>query len=310
MTTIIPLSEIQRDPQTVLTVGTFDGVHEGHRTIIDRVVKHARHLKCRSIVVTFDPHPREIIQPGRGSVQLLTTTEERAELLDRLGVDIMLIIPFNRDFSLMTSEQFVRNIIYKRIGVREFVIGYDHRFGHDRQGSGETVKRLGQELGFSVEVVEAHEIAAITVSSTQVRKALKEQGDVELARRFLGRPYRLIATVIHGDKRGKELGYPTANLRPENPKKIIPANGIYAVTVLIAGSEYKGMMSIGVRPTFETDNLRTIEVNLFDFDRNIYGETVEVRFIKRIRDELKFTSVNELIAEMANDKRIAQEVNK
>jgi len=310
MTKIIPLSEIKRDPNTVLTVGTFDGVHEGHQTIIERVVDHAKKRNARSIIVTFDPHPREIIQPGKEGIHLLTTIEERAELLDRLGVEIMLVIPFDRDFSLLTSEQFVRNIIYSKIGVNEFVIGYDHHFGRDRQGSRDTVERIGKDLGFKVEIIEAHEIGQITVSSTQVRKALELRGEVELAAKFLGRPYRFTATVIHGDKRGKKIGYPTANLKPDNPKKVIPSNGVYAVDVLVNSEIYKGMMNIGVRPTFDGSHERTLEVNVFDFDQNIYGETIEVRFIKRIRNERKFQSVEDLISQLGDDKRVAQEINK
>ena len=310
MTRIIPLSKINRDQNTVLTVGTFDGVHEGHQTIIERVVDHARAGNLRSIIVTFDPHPREIIQPGKEGIHLLTTIEERAELLDKLGVDIMLVIPFDRDFSLLTSEQFVRDIIYEKIGVSEFVIGYDHHFGRDRKGSRETVERIGKNLGFNVEVVEAHEIGKITVSSTQVRKALELKGDVELARTFLGRPYRLTATVVHGDKRGKKIGYPTANLKPDNRRKVIPSNGVYAVDLILEDETYKGMMNIGVRPTFDGNDERTLEVNLFNFNRDIYGETVEVRFIKRIRAERKFQSVEDLIAQLGDDKRVAQEINK
>ncbi len=310
MTKIISLSDIDRDANTVLTVGTFDGVHEGHQTIIERVVDHAQKLGARSIVVTFDPHPREIIHTGKGGIHLLTTIEERAELLDKLCVNIMLVIPFDRDFSLLTSEQFVRDILYRKIGVREFVIGYDHHFGRDREGSRETVERLGRALDFKVEVVEAHDIGEITVSSTQVRKALEQTGHVELATKFLSRPYRLKSTVIHGDKRGKKIGYPTANLKPDKTNKVIPANGVYAVDVVIDDEVFKGMMNIGVRPTFDGSDERTLEVNLFDFDRNIYGETVEVRFIKRIRDERKFQSVKELIAQLGDDKRVAQEINK
>lgn len=310
MTKIISLSEINRDPNTVLTVGTFDGVHEGHQTIIERVVDHAKKLNARSIVVTFDPHPREIIQPGKQGIHLLTTIEERAELLDRIGVQIMLVIPFDRDFSLLTSEQFVRDVIYDKIGVREFVIGYDHHFGRDREGSRDTVERIGKDLNFKVEVVEAHEIGKITVSSTQVRKALELRGEVGLAQKFLGRPYRFSATVIHGDKRGRKIGYPTANLKPDNPKKVIPSNGVYAVDVVVNDHLFKGMMNIGVRPTFDGSDERTLEVNLFDFDQDIYGETLEVRFIKRIRDERKFQSVDDLIAQLSDDKRVAQEINK
>ncbi|HKJ32868.1 MAG TPA: bifunctional riboflavin kinase/FAD synthetase [Balneolales bacterium] len=310
MTEIVYLNDIKRDPNTVLTVGTFDGVHEGHKTIIKRVVDSAKKINARSALITFDPHPREILQPGKSGIKLLTTLEERAEILNDLGISVMVVIPFDRDFSLLSSEDFIKNIIFEKIGVSKFVIGYDHQFGRNREGTKATVNKLGKELGFDVEVVEAHEVGEITVSSTTVRKALKEKGDVDLAKSFLGRPYHLKGTVIHGDKRGKKIGFPTANIKPENQKKIIPKNGVYAVSIKVGDTIYKGMMNIGVRPTFDGSDERTLEVNIFEFDQNIYGEDVDLWFIKRIRDEQRFNSVDELIAQINNDKEIAQRVNK
>lgn len=310
MTKIEYLSDVQRNPDTVLTVGTFDGVHEGHKVLIRRVVEKAEKYHCRSAVVTFDPHPREVINAGKDRIHLLTTLHERAEILADLGVDLMIVIPFDRDFSLLSSEEFIRNIIYKEIGVKLFVIGYDHQFGHNREGGRSTVRELGKALGFDVHVVEAHEIGEITVSSSSVRRALEQRGDVDLARKFLGRPYRICGTVVHGDSRGKQIGYPTANIQPENHKKVIPQNGVYAVNVTVDGNRYKGMMNIGIRPTFEPDNDRTLEVNIFDFNENIYGLPIEVHFIHRIRDELKFNSVEELIKAIDSDKEIAQKINK
>lgn len=310
MAKLVYLEDVERKPNTVLTVGTFDGVHKGHRTLMDTVVDKARARDARSVIVTFDPHPREIINPGSKGIRLLTTLQERCEILEDLGIDLMVVIPFDRDFSLLSSEEFVKDIIYEKIGVSEFVIGYDHHFGKDREGSIDTIRRLGEQLGFDSYVVSRQEVGDHTVSSTAIRKALQEAGDVELATELLGRHYMLNGTVVHGDKRGKLLGFPTANLRPQHPNKVIPLDGVYAVKVRINGDFYAGMMNIGTRPTFDDDEERTLEVNIFDFDRDIYGKNLQVRFLKRIRDEMKFSGKEELIAQLEKDKKIAQEVNK
>ncbi len=310
MTEIVNLKDVKRDTDTVLTVGTFDGVHEGHKTIISRVVETAKAKHAKSVLVTFDPHPREIIKAGINGIHLITTLQERAEILDKLGIDEMIVIPFTRDFSLISSEKFIREYLFEKIGLSKIIIGYDHQFGHNREGTKTTLKNLGNELGFEVEVVEAHEIGTITVSSTQVRKALEERGEVELAHKFLGHPYRITGTVVHGDKRGKSIGFPTANIKPDNVKKVIPKNGVYAVTIIIGNEHFKGMMNIGVRPTFEDGNARTLEVNIFDFNQEIYGLNVEIWFIKRIRDEMKFNGVDQLIMQLQKDKEIALKLNK
>lgn len=307
MAEFVFLKDAERDPNSVITVGTFDGVHAGHRAIIDTVVEKAEERDARSVLVTFDPHPRDIINPGDDGIELLTTLQERSEVLNELGIDTMIVIPFDRDFSLLSSEEFVRNIIHKKIGVSEFVIGYDHQFGRNREGTIETIERLGQELGFDSYVVSKKEVGDKTVSSTAIRKAISEEGNVEEASEFLQRPYRLNGTVVHGDKRGKEIGFPTANIKPEHTNKVIPKDGVYAVKVRINGDLYDGMMNIGKRPTFD-GNEQTLEVNLFNFDEEIYGKEVQVRFIGRIRDEKRFDGKEGLVEQLKQDEREARKI--
>lgn len=307
MAELVHLKDVKRDPNSVVTVGTFDGVHAGHRAIMDTVLKRASERKARSVIITFNPHPREIINPGGGGIELLTTLQERREILEEIGIDTLVVIPFDRDFSLLSSEEFIRDIIFGQIGVSEFVIGYDHQFGRNREGTIETIEQLGKELGFDACVVSRREVGARTVSSTTIRRAISEKGDVKLAAELLQRRYRLNGMVIHGDKRGKEIGFPTANIRPGHANKIIPKDGVYAVKVRFDGQWYGGMMNIGLRPTFNGKK-RALEVHLFDFDENIYGKEVQVRFFDRIRDELKFSGVDELIAQLREDRNRALEI--
>jgi riboflavin kinase/FMN adenylyltransferase len=307
MARLIELKNIDHVPNTVLTVGTFDGVHRGHRALIETVVDKARQRNARSVVVTFDPHPREIINPGKSGIQMLTTLKERCELLEDIGVDVLLVIPFDRDFSLLTSEEFVRDVIYKKVGVSEFVIGYDHQFGRDREGTIETIEKLGEKLGFDSHVVSKQEMGDVTISSTLIRKTLSEEGNVKQAAEYLNRRYLLNGIVTHGDQRGKPIGFPTANLKPEHENKVIPKNGVYAVKVRVEGIWYGGMMNIGIRPTFEGQE-RTLEVNIFSFNEDIYGQTIQVRFIDRIRDEMKFSGIEELKDQLAKDKKMTLEL--
>ena len=302
MARLIELKNIERVPNTVLTVGTFDGVHRGHRALIETVVEKARERNARSVVVTFDPHPREIINPGKSGIQMLTTLKERSELLEDIGVDVLLVIPFDRDFSLLTSEEFVRDVIYKHVGVSEFVIGYDHQFGRDREGTIDTIEKLGKDLGFDSHVVSKQEMGDVTISSTLIRKTLSEEGDVRQAAEYLNRRYLLNGIVTHGDQRGKPIGFPTANLKPEHENKVIPKNGVYAVRVRVDGTWHGGMMNIGIRPTFEGQE-RTLEVNIFEFDEDIYGQTIQVRFVDRIREEMKFEGIEELKEQLQQDKK-------
>ena len=301
MAELIELENIKHEPNTVVTVGTFDGVHQGHRALMETVVNKAKARDARSVVVTFDPHPREIINPGKEGIKLLTTLKERAEILEDLGIDILLVIPFDRDFSLLTSEEFVRDVIYDKVGVSEFVIGYDHHFGRDRKGTIETIEKLGKELNFEAYVVSKQEMGKVTISSTVIRNTLAKEGNVKQAAEYLNRRYLLNGIVIHGDERGRTIGYPTANLKPEHENKVIPKNGVYAVKVRVGDEWFGGMMNIGIRPTFG-ELTRTIEVNIFEFNREIYGDTIQVRFVDRIRDEVKFDGIEELKAQLDADK--------
>lgn len=309
MAQLVYLDEVKRELNSVITVGTFDGVHAGHRVLMDTVRNKANERNARSVIVTFDPHPREIINPGDAGIKLLTTLQERREILEELGIDMLLVIPFDRDFSLLTAEEFIRDIIFEKVGVSEFVIGYDHHFGRDREGTIETVERLGGELGFDAYVVSKQEVGAQTVSSTAIRKAISEEGNMRKASRMLQRPYQLNGMVIHGDKRGKEIGYPTANLKPVEPRKIIPKEGVYAVRVKLGDQLLGGMMNIGRRPTFDGEG-QTLEVNLFNFDATIYGKTLQIRFLQRIRDEIKFDGVEELVGQLQEDEKQAKEILK
>ena len=296
------IDQVHRESNTTLTVGTFDGVHAGHRVLIKTVVKEAEKSGGRSVIVTFDPHPREIINPGESGIKLLSSLKERCELLADLGIDEMVVIPFDRDFSLLTSEEFVKTIIWQKIGVSNFIIGYDHHFGRDREGTIDTVKRLGVELGFRSQVVSKQEVGDKTVSSTAIRKAIQESGDMTQAAKFLERYYLLNGRVVHGDKRGKSLGFPTANIQPENRSKVIPRKGVYAVWIRVDESYYRGMMNIGERPTFEEANF-SIEVHILDFDEDIYGREIQVQFVERIRDEMVFNGKNELIEQLIKDRK-------
>jgi riboflavin kinase/FMN adenylyltransferase len=302
MAKLVYLKDINRERNSVITVGTFDGVHAGHRVLMETVKKKAQKADARSVIVTFDPHPREIINPGDAGIKLLTTLPERREILEEVGIDVLLVIPFNRDFSLLTAEEFVRDIIYEKVGVSEFVIGYDHHFGRDREGTIETVERLGNTLGFDAYVVSKQEVGDQTVSSTAIRNAISKEGNMQKAAGMLRRTYRLSGTVVHGDKRGQKIGFPTANISPNDNRKIIPKDGVYAVKVKVEGEPWRGMMNIGQRPTFEGKK-PALEVHIFGFDKTIYGMTIEIEFIKRIRDEKKFEGVDELIAQLEEDKK-------
>ena len=303
-TELIYLKDIERVANSVVTVGTFDGVHEGHKSLINTVVEKAKKRDARSVVISFDPHPRDIINPGTAGIKQLTTIRERREILEDIGIDVLLIIPFDRDFSLLSSEEFVKNIVFEKIGVSEFVIGYDHHFGKDRSGSIETIENLGKELGFEAYIVSKKEMGDITVSSTLIRKVLAADGDVQLASSLLGRSYLLNGIVIHGDKRGRSIGFPTANLKAEHPNKVIPKDGVYAVRVRVADVWYQGMMNIGNRPTFEGAS-KALEVNIFEFDEVIYGQTIQVRFMQRLRGEKKFSGIDGLVEQLKQDQKDA-----
>jgi riboflavin kinase/FMN adenylyltransferase len=290
----------------VLTTGTFDGVHLGHLRIIKRLQELAVSSGGESVVLTFHPHPRMVLYPDDDSLRLLSTLEEKISLLELAGVQHLIIHPFSREFSRLTSLEFVRNIIVNQIGTRKLVIGYNHHFGRNREGSFEHLKEYGPLYGFDVEEIPAKDVDHVEVSSTKIRKALQE-GDILTANAFLGHSYSLEGKVVKGRQLGRELGFPTANIHLADPYKLVPADGIYAVGVHAAGKEWIGMMSIGMNPTVD-GKVRTLEVNILNFEKDIYGETIRVSFVKRLRDEVKFSGLEELKEQLYRDQAATLQV--
>ena len=294
------LSDIKYVKNTILTLGTFDGIHLGHQHIISAVVEKTKKNKMRNFVLTFDPHPRKVLSKD-DKVYLLSSLEEKVEMFTKLGVENIFVIEFTKEFSQQSAEQFITDYLVKGIGVSEIVIGYDHHFGKGRGGNAETLTSLGEESGFTVDNIPSFKLDDIIISSTKVRNALSE-GDVALAAKMLGRSYRFSGTVVGGDKRGRELGYPTANIQLDYPEKLLPLIGIYAVKVILQNQTHNGLLSIGRRPTFYEDGEVVSEVYIYDFNRQIYGEKISIELVERLRGEEKFNSTDELIAQMNKDK--------
>lgn len=284
----------------VVTIGTFDGVHIGHRKIISGIKELAESTGGETVILTFFPHPRMILHPEDESIKLITTMAEKAELMERLGVDHLIITPFSRDFSNQSAESYIRDVLVNKIGTKKIVIGYDHRFGKDRQGGLEDLQRLGPVYSFDVVEIPEQDINEVAISSTRIRNALLS-GDIHLANSFLGYPFFITGKVVRGDQIGRQLGYPTANIVVEEKYKLIPCDGIFAVTVIVAGLTYKGMAYIGSRPTVN-GLTRNIEVNIFDFDEEIYNQTIRMEFHHYIRGDVKFSSLDELKIQLAQDK--------
>jgi riboflavin kinase/FMN adenylyltransferase len=299
MDVVFSRNTIQYDKNTVVTVGTFDGVHEGHREILREVVRRATARGGRSVVVTFEPHPREVV--GTAAVQLLTTLDERQRLIDEVGPDILFVIPFTYEFSRQSFREFYLTYFIEGIGVSEIVEGYDHHFGRDREGNIEELLKLGKEFELSIVVVKPYTVDGEVVSSSKIRQHLID-GNVERARVLLGRPYSVTGTVVRGEGRGARLGYPTANIALASAKKIVPRDGIYFVGVRVDQKFHPGMASIGVRPTFSSNGQRTVEVNILEYRGDLYGQSIELHFLKRLRDEQKFDSAEALVAQMDRDR--------
>jgi len=295
------LNEIQKDPATIVSVGTFDGVHLAHQEIVREVVNRARMKEGRSVIVTFEPHPKEVVGSPNGPVRLLTTLDDRIALLEHLNVGILFIINFTYEFSRLTPRAFYENYVVKGIGASEVVVGYDHMFGRDRKAGIAELITMGKEFNFSVFAVHPYTVDGEIVSSTTVRKELSA-GNIERANMFLGYQYSLQGSVVPGDRRGKSIGYPTANISPLSVKKLVPGRGVYLVAIDVGGRQLFGMMNIGVRPTVTAAGEETIEVHIFDLHGDIYGEHVTVSFLKRLRDEKQFASVRELVMQLARDK--------
>ena len=297
---------------SVVTVGTFDGVHRGHQAVLAEIVRRAQGWGTESVVVTFDPHPLEVVNPS-AAPRLLTLPAERQRLLAAAGVSRVVTLPFTPELARLTPEAFVRDVLQAQVGVRELVLGHDHGFGRGRSGDVETVRRIGASDGFAVDVVEAVMDDGKAISSTLIRVALAH-GDLRLAGRWLGRGYGVLGTVTRGAGRGRTIGVPTINLPVPDARKLLPPDGVYAVWVTIEGRgtgegggvRYGGMMNQGPRPTFGVTE-RGLEVHLFDFDGELYGETVWVEWVQRLRDVRQFPSRDALIEQLANDRAAARE---
>lgn len=301
------IHEFHKIDHAVVTIGTFDGVHLGHQKIISRLQKLAKQTKGETVVLTFFPHPRMILHPEDESIKLISTMAEKAQLLENLGIDHLIITPFTRDFSNLSPQAYIKDILVDRIGMKNIVIGYDHRFGKDRKGGLPDLQHYAAIYGFQVEEISQQDINDVAVSSTKIRTALLA-GDVKMAREFLGHPFSLTGEVIKGDQIGRKMGFPTANIFVKENYKLIPSDGIYAVEVDIFTPNpinqvsLKGMAYIGHRPTVH-GMTRNIEVNLFDFDANLYDQSIRLNFIHFVREDQRFNSLEELRLQLVVDEK-------
>ncbi|WP_026811553.1 bifunctional riboflavin kinase/FAD synthetase [Arenibacter latericius] len=299
MITVQSISRYDKIHSTAITIGTFDGIHVGHRKILERLINNAKVLGLKSTVLTFFPHPRMVLQQDV-SIQLLNTIEEKVQIMKSLGLDYLIIHPFTKDFSRLSATEFVRDILVNELKVKKIIIGYDHRFGRNRNADINDLIAFGNTLDFQVEEISAQEINEVSVSSTKIRKAL-EEGDIRRANKYLGYRYMLTGTVVKGKGLGRKLDFPTANLSIVEDYKLIPKNGVYVVSSVINGKTVYGMMNIGVNPTV-AGTKRTIEINFFYFNQDLYGKKLQIDIIDRIRDEIKFDSLEALKAQLGKDR--------
>ncbi|TDO23324.1 bifunctional riboflavin kinase/FAD synthetase [Pedobacter duraquae] len=294
------LSEFTKLTNAAVTIGTFDGVHFGHHKIIKRLCELAKINGGESVILTFFPHPRLIIDPENQDLKMLNTIDEKAKILEELGVDHLIITPFTRDFSNLSPQEYIANILVGQLGMKQIIVGYDHRFGKDRKGGMKELQEYSTILNYGIEEIPEQDINDVAVSSTKIRTAILE-GNVALAAEYLGYYFSLYGRVIKGDKIGRTIGFPTANIFVEESYKIIPSDGIYAVTVAIDKREYRGMAYIGQRPTIN-GMTRNIEVNIFDFDQEIYGQYITMYFNEFLRHDVKFTGLEALKVQLGKDK--------
>lgn len=293
--------DLHKIPHPVLTIGTFDGVHLGHQKIINQLNEVAKKTGGESVLFTFYPHPRMVLFPDSHGLQLIQTQEEKQEKLKRIGLQNMIVHPFTPNFSRISAIEFVRDFLVNQLKVKTLIIGYDHHFGKNREGDIELLKELAPVYEFEVIEIDAKEVDEVNVSSTKIRDALKE-GDVELANSYLGEEFEINGKVVHGEKIGTKLGFPTANIDIESDIKLIPKQGVYASkTVLQNGETYYSLLSIGERPTVDSSGKLSIETYLLDFDGNLYGDYVKIKLLKYLREEEKFDTLNELIQAMHKD---------
>ncbi|MEX1192107.1 MAG: bifunctional riboflavin kinase/FAD synthetase [Brumimicrobium sp.] len=298
--------ELTKIPHPVLTIGTFDGVHLGHQKIINQLNEEANKVGGESVLFTFYPHPRMVLFPESHGLRLIQAQVEKLEKLKRIGLQNVIVHPFTKEFSRLTATEFVRDILVNKINIKTIVIGYDHQFGKNREGTLELLKELGIVYDFNVIEIGAEDINDVNVSSTKIRKAISS-GDIETANEFLGESFEIGGKVVHGKALGRSIGYPTANLEIENDIKLIPKNGVYAVRVELENkSEFFGLLNIGTNPTVDNSNKITIEVYILDFNKDIYGEQVTLKLLKRIRDEVKYDDLKALKSQISKDEKMVR----
>ncbi|MDO4229114.1 MAG: bifunctional riboflavin kinase/FAD synthetase [Capnocytophaga sp.] len=304
MNEITDITNFTSPKGTVITIGTFDGVHLGHQKIIKKLVESAKKNDLLSAIFTFFPHPRMVVQQD-DSLKLIQTLNEKKQILQSLGIDLLITYPFDASFARMTAEEFVEELLVNRLKLKKVIIGYDHRFGRNRNADINDMKRFGQKYGFEVEEISVQEIDEVSVSSTKIRNALNN-GDVQTAWKYLGSPFSITGKVIHGLKIGRTIGFPTANIQVDESYKLIPKDGIYVVYSNINNRKIYGMMSIGKNPTIEGKG-RSIEAYFFDFQEDIYNKTLQIYFLTYLRNEQKFDSIDELKKQLQQDERASRE---
>jgi len=290
---IIPLQN------AVAATGTFDGIHKGHQFIISHMKQRALELNGQSVIITFNTHPQIVLHPSEKNLFILNTETEKIQLLKKMGIDHLIIIPFTPEFASTSYTAFVKNILVEKLNVRRLIMGYDHHFGKNRSGSFQHLSDFGKMFHFETEKLNAQKVDDIEISSTKIRKALLS-GNIILANSYLGYEYFLIGKVVQGNRIGQTIGFPTANIETEDPYKLIPANGVYVVNVEYKGEIFGGMINIGSRPTIGNDK-KTIEVHIFNFEKDIYSEYLNVIFVERLRDEIKFPGIQELKVQLEKD---------
>lgn len=300
------INELPKLKNPVITIGTFDGVHQGHRTILNEVIKHAKNASGESVLLTFEPHPRKLIFPEQ-PLKLLTPLKDKIQLIEEAGIEHIVVVPFTRDFSNLSSEDYIKDFLVSTIQPHTIVIGYDRHFGHDREGNIHMLKKYADAYNYEVFEISAKLIDEAAVSSTKIRQAL-EYGHVKEASRMLGRNYSLRGTVVKGAQIGRTIGYPTANVLPENSEQIMPGNGVYAIKAEVNGERYNAMLNIGYRPTVSNELQLHIEANIFDFSGDIYGQQITLIFVEKLRDEQKFPSLDALKQQLGKDKESAVKI--
>ncbi|MEC7879930.1 MAG: bifunctional riboflavin kinase/FAD synthetase [Flavobacteriales bacterium] len=288
------------EKESILTIGTFDGVHIGHNKILTKLVEESKKNNLSSLIMTFFPHPRIVLQKSE-EIKMIDTMDEKIHLFEKTGVDNLIIQPFDENFSKIRAKEFVEEILVKRLKIKHIIIGYDHRFGKDREASVEDLKKFGLNYMFTVEEIAAQEIHSIAISSTKIRNAILK-GEIKKCNEYLGRNFMLTGKVVHGDGLGKKINFPTANIQIKEPYKIIPKNGVYLAKTIFNSNIYFGMMNIGVRPTIGGKN-KSLEIYFFNFKDNIYDKTISIEIINKIRDEEKFSSIDELKTQLKKDEQ-------